>query len=344
MHAGFKFGLFDRVCCCAPDPPDPPDPKETSAAQTGTNVSTAIANANLGNVNQVTPDGTLTYQQTGTYKQYDPYTGKTYDIPTYTATQTLSQSGQAIKDQSDAAKLNLSKLANSQSAFLNDFLAKPVDLSNDATEARLMDLGMKRLQPALDARRASQEADLINRGIRPGSDAYAQAQNLENQGENDAYNSLLLTGRGQAVQEALAQNSAPINNLTALLSGSQVSQPNFVNANMPTIPTTDNAGIINTNYQQRLNNWQAEANSTSDLFGGLFGLGANLIKYSDRRLKKNVRAIGTFANGLTKYVFEYLWSDAPQIGAMADEVRARKPYAVKSINGFDVVDYGEALA
>ena len=29
----------------APKPPAPPDPKETAAAQTGTNVSTAVANA-----------------------------------------------------------------------------------------------------------------------------------------------------------------------------------------------------------------------------------------------------------------------------------------------------------
>ncbi|MER9533046.1 tail fiber domain-containing protein [Mesorhizobium sp. M0309] len=329
---------------CAPSAPKPPDPKETAAASTGTNVSTAIANANLGNVNQVTPDGSLTYTQSGTYIQKDPYTGQSYEIPRYTATQTLSPEQQAIKAQSDSAKLNMSKLASSQSAFLNDFLAKPVDLSNDATEARLMDLGMKRLQPALDARRSANEADLINRGIRPGSDNYAQAQNTQNQGENDAYNSLLLSGRGQAVQEAMAQNSAPINNLTALLSGSQVSQPNFVNANMPTIPTTDTAGLINKNYDQRMQAWQQDQTSSNDMMGGLFGLGANLIKFSDRRLKKNIRAIGTYANGLTKYVFEYLWGDDAQTGVMADEVRHYRPYAVTRINGFDVVDYERALA
>jgi hypothetical protein len=256
---------------CAPSAPEPPDPKETSAASTSTNVGTAIANANLGNVNQVTPDGNLTFSQSGNYKWTDPYTGKSYDIPTYTATQTLSQSGQAIKDQSDKAKLNLSELAAGQSSFLKDWLAKPVDLSNDATEARLMDLGMKRLQPALDARRQANEADLINRGIRPGSDNYAQAQNTQDQAENDAYTSLLLNGRGQAVQEALAQNSAPINNLTALLSGSQVSQPNFVNANMPTIPTTDVAGLINTNYNQKLQAWQQNQAQTGQILGGLFG-------------------------------------------------------------------------
>ncbi|TGT34982.1 tail fiber domain-containing protein [Mesorhizobium sp. M8A.F.Ca.ET.165.01.1.1] len=329
---------------CAPSAPEPPDPKETSAASTSTNVGTAIANANLGNVNQVTPNGNLSYSQSGSYKWNDPYTGKSYDIPTYTATQTLSDAGQAIQGQTDAAKLNLSKLANSQSAFLNDFLAKPVDLSNDATEARLMDLGMKRLQPALDARRQANEADLINRGIRPGSDNYAQAQNIENQGENDAYNSLLLSGRGQAVQEALAQNSAPINNLTALLSGSQVSQPNFVNANMPTIPTTDTAGLINTNYNQKLQAWQQDQANSSGILGGLFGLGANLIKYSDRRLKQNIRRVGTFANGLTKYAFEYIWGGGEQVGVMADEVRSFRPHAVINIGGIDAVNYGEALA
>ena len=39
-----------------------------------------------------------------------------------------------------------------------------------------------------------------------------------------------------------------INEITALLSGSQVAQPQFGNFNQGTIPTTDNAGIINTNF------------------------------------------------------------------------------------------------
>lgn len=48
-----------------PKAPTPPDPKETAAAQTGTNISTAQANAVLGNVNQITPYGNLTYTQSG---------------------------------------------------------------------------------------------------------------------------------------------------------------------------------------------------------------------------------------------------------------------------------------
>ncbi len=257
--------------------PKPPDPKETSAASTATNVGTAIANANLGNVNQVTPDGNLNYSQSGTYKWSDPYTGKSYDIPQYTATQTLSQAGAATKAQTDAAQLNLGTLANDQSSFLKDYMSKPFDGSNDATEARLIDLGSKRLQPMLDQRRQANEADLINRGIRPGSDNYAQAQNTENQGENDAYNQLLLTGNQQAFQQGQAIRNQPLNEITALLSGSQVSQPQYANSNMPTIPTTDSAGLINNAYNQKLQAWQQNNANSQGLLGGLFSLGASFI-------------------------------------------------------------------
>lgn len=52
-------------------PPAAPDPATTAAAQTQTNKDTAYWNAVLNNVNQITPYGTLTYEQTGGGKQYN---------------------------------------------------------------------------------------------------------------------------------------------------------------------------------------------------------------------------------------------------------------------------------
>lgn len=49
----------------SPSPPAAPNPYQTAAAQTGTNVNTAIANAWLGNANEVTPWGSVTYQPIG---------------------------------------------------------------------------------------------------------------------------------------------------------------------------------------------------------------------------------------------------------------------------------------
>lgn len=112
-----------------PKAPKPPDPRETASAQTATNIGTAIANGTLGNINQVTPDGSLTYSQTGSTKWTDPMNGKVYDLPNWTATQTLSPAQQAIKDQTDAAEKNMATLANNQSARLNDLLGRPIDLS-----------------------------------------------------------------------------------------------------------------------------------------------------------------------------------------------------------------------
>lgn len=108
--------------------PSPPDPQATAAAQTGTNVATATANSVLGNVNQVTPYGSLTYNQTGTYTMTDPTTGKSYQLPRTTATQTLSAAQQKILNQNNAADLNLATLAATQSGKLNDVLSTPFSL------------------------------------------------------------------------------------------------------------------------------------------------------------------------------------------------------------------------
>ena len=325
----------------ASSPPSPPDPKQTSAAQTGTSVSTAIANAMMGNVNQNTPDGSLNYSQTGTYKYTDPYTNQTYEVPTFTATQTLSPIGQQTKDQTQQAQLNLGKIANNQSAFLNDYLGKPVDL-NTATEDKIDQLGRARLDPQFAQQQEALQTSLINRGIREGSPAYAAAMQQFDQGKNDAYNSLYLNGRAQGAQEALAQRNQPINEISALLSGSQVSQPNFVNPNMPTIPTTDNAGIINNNYQQKLAAWQQGNSMTNSILGGLFGLGSSLIM-SDRRTKTDIKEIGETKDGQPLYRYRYKDSPMMHIGLMAQDVQERDPNAVVDIGGILHVDYDKAL-
>lgn len=326
----------------ASKPPAPPNPKDTSAAQTGTSVSTAIANAMLGNVNQNTPDGSLNYSQSGSYQFTDPYTGKSYTIPTFTATQTLSNIGQATKDQTDQAQLNLGKIANNQSAFLNDYLGKPVDL-NTETENKIDELGRARLDPQFAQEAESLRTSLINRGIREGSPAFTAAMNNFNYGKNDAYNSLYLNGRAQGAQEALAQRNQPINEISALLSGSQVSQPNFINPQMPTIPTTDNAGLINQNYQQKLAAWQQSNAMGQSILGGLFGLGAAGIMASDEKVKEDVKEVGKTKDGQPIYTYRYKGSPMMQMGLMAQDVEKRDPDAVIKVGGVKMVNYPKAL-
>lgn len=329
-----------------PSPPPAPDPNATAAAQTGTNVSTAIANAALKNVNQVTPYGNLTYNQTGTKSVTDGATGTTYDVPTYTATQTLSPAEQAIFNQSEAAKGNLAATANNASGFLEDYLSKPADLNtmNQATADNLDRLARSRLDPQWQQQQAEFDAKMANQGVQPGSQAYDNAYRDFNAAKNDAYNSLYLNGQNQAFSEAQAARNQPINEITALLSGSQVSQPNFVNSNMPTIPTTDYAGIVQQNFQNQMGLYNSQLQQSNSLMGGMFGLGSGLLMMSDRRLKTDVHKVGN-VEGHNVYKFRFKSGGPMQLGMIAQEVEKKQPDAVMTDpnSGYKAVDYGKAL-
>lgn len=325
--------------------PKPPDPAKTAAAQTGTNVSTAIANANLNNVNQVGPQGSLTYSQTGSSSFRDPSTGKTYQIPQFTQTQTLSPEQQQLYDTGVGTQQNLANLAQNQSGFLNDYMAKPFDGSFDATEARLMELGQKRLDPVFAERKQAMEQDLANKGIAIGSKAYDTATRQFNEGQNDAYNQLVLGGNQQAFQQAQATRNQPINEITALMSGSQVSQPQFGATNQTQIPTTDYAGLVNQGYQNELGAWNQQQSQRNELMGGLFGIGSAAIMASDARVKDDIKKVGTVKG---RNLYEYSYKADPKrekhFGLMAQEVEQDRPDAViNTSTGLKLVDYGKAL-
>lgn len=304
--------------------PTPPDPIQTAQAQTGTNVATAVANTNLGNVSQYGPTGSLEYSQSGTTNFTDPATGATFEIPQFSATTTLSPQQQAIFDQNQGAQLGLANIANSAAGRLGDHLGGSVDqgalpqrsqlpselqgygasdFSEDRqrTEQAIMD----RLQPYLDRDREAMDTRLANQGIGLGARAYGAAQDDFSRATNDARLGAILAGgqeqsrlvgldrdqasfdnantlnlsaaqdaqRAQALQETFAQRNQPINEITALLSGSQVAVPNF-QVNRPTgIPTTDFAGLTLADYQNRVGQYNAQQGN----LGSILGAGATLL-------------------------------------------------------------------
>jgi hypothetical protein len=221
-------------------------------------------------------------------------------------------------------------------------MAQPFDGSNEAVEGRLFELGRKRLDPMFAQQQDALDAKLANQGIMVGSKAYDAAQRGQYEGQNDAYNSLLLQGRGQAFGEAQATRNQPINEITALLSGSQVSQPQAANFNQSNIPTTDVAGLINKNYDQKLGAWQQQQAQSQSIMGGLFGLGSSFLM-SDRRMKKDIRQIGTAFNGLPIYAYQYKMGGPTMLGFMADEVEAVRPEAVMEDHGIQYVNYDAAV-
>lgn len=256
--------------------PDPTPASEIVAAQSGSNISNATANAYLQNVNEVGPDGTRTFEQIGTQSVYDPNLDQNIDIPQFQVTTTLSDAQRRIKDQNDAAGLNLATLGNDLSGQLGDQLTGNFSLGNEATEARLFELGRARLDPRFAESRESLRTQLANQGIHEGSAAYDRALSRHGEQENDAYNQLLLSGRGQAAQELLAEDNQRINQISALLSGGQVSQPNFQSGvGVSGIAPVNVAGAIQNEDAQNAANYYANQQllgSTLGAAGGLFSL------------------------------------------------------------------------
>ena len=249
-----------------------PDPKATADAQSGMNRETAITQANLNMIDQVTPEGRLSYSQTGTWAD---------GTPRYSVTQTLSPANQRLRDQEQQFDSLSNDIALRQTQKVGGILDKPVDLSNEATEARLMELGRKRLDPVFAEREQQLEQDLMNRGIRPGSAQYDTLRRQFSEGRNDAYNQLVLGGRAQAVQEALTERNQPLNEITALLNGQQIALPQYQNTPQTNVANTDYAGMVYDSAKiNQANNMaynQAKQQNYQSAMGGLFGLGSSLL-------------------------------------------------------------------
>ena len=286
--------------------PKAPDPVKTAGAQTAQNIGTAIAQQSMGSVNQRTPYGSLKYKQTGTQKWRDPNSGKTYKIPKYTATQTLSAPQQRILDKNNITQENLAQTGADQSARLDDLLNEDfnptegvgdlrttynTDFSED--RQRVEDALLARMQPGLDRSREALEARLASQGIDIGSQAYSTAMGDQGRNENDARLAAIMAGGGeqsrlvgleaqranfennartQGISENYASRSQPINEILAFASGGQVRAPNFVSTSSPGVANTDYAGIVADKYNQDIKAWQQKQAN----IGGLLGLGGTL--------------------------------------------------------------------
>jgi hypothetical protein len=331
-----------------PTAPTPPDPVATANAQSNMNTNTATTQQLLNMTNQVTPDGSLSYNQTGT-NTFVGADGKSYSVPQFTATTSLSPTAQGIYDTNNQTKTNLANIGKDQSAKIGTLLGSNLQLGNEATEARLMQLGSARLDPMFAKNDDALRTRLANQGIQPGSAAWNAEMTQAGQTKNDAYNQLLLTGRGQANQEIMAERNAPINEISALLSGTQVSNPSFTSTPQTQVGGVDYAGMVNNNFNAQNQQYQSQLQQNNAAMGGMFGLAGTLggaalksglgaAMFSDRRLKTNVRQIGVTTHGLPFY--EYTIFGKNQKGVMADEVEKFMPEAViEHDSGYKMVRY-----
>jgi hypothetical protein len=353
--------------------PPPPDYTGAANATAAGNLDAARTAASANKINQITPYGNLTYTANpGT----DPY-GNTLYTATQTLAPAqqaiLDQQNKLNQGLLGTANTGLNYANNilSQPGVDTSKLAalkSGIDTSNLPSYGinpgeNYSDAIMRRLAPQIQQESQASDTQLANQGIAPGTEAYANAKRQLAQSQNDRQVAAITGGMNvglNANQQQFGQNTAqanlsnaanqqgftqqaynqmqPINVINALRTGSQVQNPSFVNA--PQQANTAGADILGATqqgYNAQLGATNANNAASGNFMSGLMGLGGAI--FSDRRLKKNIKKIGEYTNGLGLYIYDYVWGQ-PSVGVMADEVEAIMPEAViMTASGFKAVNY-----
>lgn len=331
----------------APQAPPAPDPAATAAAQSASNVKSATNQYELGATNQIAPQGTSSYEQIGTWAD---------GTPRFQQTTTLSPEQQQLYNTGVQTQQNLGNIGVQQSQKIGDLLNTPFNVDT-ATSDKIQGLQSEFLDPQWQKQGAALDTQLANQGILLGSDAYKTAQQNFSTDRQRAYDQSYLDSYNTGQQAALTQRNQPINEISALLSGSQVSQPNFQGVNTPTpgVAPTDVIGATGQSLAQQNVGYQGQLATNMGINSGLFGLGSAALgglgkgigagSISDRRLKENIKRVGVADNGLPIYLFTYKGDSAVQMGVMAQDVLAVHPEAVITRpDGYMAVYYEQALA
>jgi len=338
-----------------PAPSAPAAPNYAAAAQetAAGNIDAARLATAANRVNQRTPYGNLDYAITGS----DPYGN-----PTWTATQTLSPQQQQLLDYQNATSIGLGKIAGQGLGYVENMLNTPFDTSKLPSTGfnpsqSYQDAYMQRLAPQLEMGRDQLQQQLANKGIDIGSKAYENAMRMQQQRENDLLATATTQGFGvgqqarqQALQEQAYLRNEPLNTLSAVRTGSQVTGPQFVNsAQQATTAGPDLLGAAGMQYNAQMGDFNQKQAAQQNFNSGLMGLAGAGMMMSDIRTKENIVPIGVLDNGLTLYSFEYkdefkghpLAGEGLRVGVMAQEVEQVYPYAVTTLNdGYKAVNYG----
>lgn len=249
----------------------------------------------------------------------------------------------------ETGSINVNENTPDKSRYLN-INAGVGSLNMDPTEAtnQYYNQALASIRPDLDRYISRTSANLVNKGIPIGSQAYNEVMEAQDKNISNQLADLYMNARSQA----LADTGAQINNIGALQS--QMYSPQYIAG----LGATGLQNLYSSQFQNEMDRYNAAVGSsnasTSATAGTIGALGAAAIMaMSDKRVKENLKPVGKLDNGLTVYIGNYIESidpyKMPQLFLIAQEVQEIHPEAVKEfkVEGFEdpvlAVDYATAV-
>jgi hypothetical protein len=282
--------------------PKAPNSYQQASADQQAQTSSAYASSILNNPDESSNYGSVNYN-VDHWEQVPGADGKMQYVPRYTRTTKFSPDEQRIAGYDTATRGNLGRTAVQQSAKIGDYLNHGLDTKdwqpweaghdfNESTDRPAIEQAMLgRYRDQAGKQNAAQDVQLSLRGMNPGSQGYSDVSDARNRSDVDAQQQAYLASGNEArqnyataashwdqknqlrqaqEQSSYAQRNQPINEIMALMGGSQVNMPNFAPFSRQGIASSSPGQYANQNYQNQLQ----MANATNQ---GLFSLGGSVL-------------------------------------------------------------------
>jgi len=192
-------------------------------------------------------------------------------------------------------------------------------------------------QQGMNTQAAQNQALLQNQNIASQQQQLANAAQLQQYNQNLGAGQFANQAALQELQKQLTLRNQPLNEITGLMSGSQLQMPQFQGYNPTNIAPAPIFAGAQAQGNAALQNYGIQQSGANATTSGLFNLAGTLMA-SDRRLKSNIKRIGTHKLGIGLY--EYDIFGGRQQGVMADEVEKVMPEAVlMHPSGYKMVNY-----
>lgn len=275
------------------------------------------------------------------YSSYVEAFNKNAPIGKYTQDIALSPEQQAqYEGRSNIARALLGRSQRGIEAMPEGYKFKGAE---DPTTNRFFMAQKALLDPVFAKQEERLDQKLTNQGIPMGSEAYDYERSQFAKNRDSAYEKAAADALGLGFNQDLASRQQNYNEIAAALGGSQLN-PVSAGGSGGALDVgnafTNYQSGVNNQFQGQVANNNARIASNNQDMSALQSIATALVYFSDRRLKRNVKRIGTHPLGIGIYAFEYVWGGGQHVGVMADEVRKVKPMAVFNLYGLDVVNYG----
>jgi hypothetical protein len=208
LQTRFRRTLGGDPFRCYFNAPAPPDPTATSNAQAQYNQQAAQSQAEINDVNQTTPYGSLSYQQTGTAAD---------GTPMYTATTSYTPAMQQLFNTAVTNQNTIGSDATALANSLGSSLTNAPNLNPSAITNEAMKQELQYMSPFFTQQGSNLNSQLQNQGIEPGSQAYQNAQQQLQENQGNVIAGTYLQAEPLAYNQQLETYEAPIQTLGTLM-------------------------------------------------------------------------------------------------------------------------------